>query len=116
MSGHTPGPWEVGETISGRIKVFAPAKGEGDDWSRGWVAAPASQQGRAAMVANARLIAAAPELLAGLKDVFALMQEGFLVRDISKDGDPLWALNSLRFVTRLKEAADAVAKATGEKL
>jgi hypothetical protein len=36
------------------------------------------------------------------------------VRDITKDGDPLWALNSLRFVTRLKDASLAIAKAEGK--
>lgn len=63
MSAHTPGPWEFDVTRSGRIKIYAPALVVGDDWSKGWVAAPSSQQGPKTRVANARLIAAAPHLL-----------------------------------------------------
>ena len=59
----------------------------------------------------ARLFAAAPETLEALKDVFALIEEGFLVRDVSRDADPLWALDSIRFITRLKDAYAAIAKA-----
>lgn len=67
----------------------------------------------AELVALAHLFVASPDLLAGLKDVFAIIDEGFLVRDTSQDGDPLWSLNALRYVTRLKAAHDALAKAGG---
>ncbi len=49
-----------------------------------------------------------------LADVFALIDEGFLVRDISKDADPLWVLNSLRFVTRLKVAHAVLSPPVGD--
>jgi hypothetical protein len=62
MSGHTPGPWNVqpdsplfakiGSTGNGGIYV---AKAQGPD-----------------TLANARLIAAAPELLAALRDLMAI--------------------------------------------
>jgi hypothetical protein len=44
----------------------------------------------------------------GLAEVFALMEEGFLVRSTENDRDPLWALNAIRFVQRLKDAHDAL--------
>lgn len=64
--------------------------------------------------ANARLIAAAPELLEGLKDVFKMMDEQILVRNIEHDHKPEWAVLALSTVTRLKCAYDAIAKAEGE--
>ena len=65
--------------------------------------------------ANARLIEAAPILLEGLKDLFRLLDEGKLVRDISNDHDPNWALNAADLVARLAKAKLAVADAEGEE-
>lgn len=60
---------------------------------------------------DARLIAAAPELLAGLVDMFALMDEGVLVRNIAQDGDPMWAVKAMSIVARLRAAQIATQKA-----
>lgn len=60
MSEHTIGKLAINETVSGKIKVFSaeiyakfPTR-----WSKSWVFAPASQQGRAGMLANARRLIA----------------------------------------------------------
>ena len=66
---------------------------------------------------NSRLIAAAPELLEALKDVFALMDEGFLVRNIQGDHEADWAVKALPNIARLKKAfllVDALDKAEGK--
>lgn len=63
-------------------------------------------------LANARLIAAAPELLAATQWFLSEMEAGTIVRDITKDGDPDWSLKMLRFVSGLQKAQTAVAKAT----
>ena len=39
-----------------------------------------------------------------LRDLFAMMDEGLLVRDISQDHDPMWALRALEFTQRLAKA------------
>jgi hypothetical protein len=103
---HSPGPWRVyphGASVPGYDvcdRIVADV-----------LTGRAANEGPSD--ADAALIAAAPDLLAALKDVFNLVDEGFLVRDTSKDADPLWALNSVRFVTRLKTAFDAIEKAGG---
>lgn len=43
-----------------------------------------------------------------LRDLFALMDEGFLVRDISRDAEPDWALKMIPFVQRLQKAKAAL--------
>lgn len=53
------------------------------------------------------------EMLAALKDMFALIDEGWLVRDTSGDGNPSWAMKQLRFVQRLQKAQAAITKAEG---
>jgi hypothetical protein len=47
-------------------------------------------------------------LRAALKDMFSLMDEGLLVRDISDDCEPLWAMRQLKFVQRLQQAHAAL--------
>jgi hypothetical protein len=44
------------------------------------------------------------DLEAALKDIFALMDENKLVRNVSNDNDPLWSLHALNFVRRLAKA------------
>jgi hypothetical protein len=40
--------------------------------------------------------------------MFALMDEGLLVRDMSHDNDPMWAVRQIKFVQRLCEANAAM--------
>ena len=78
MNGHTPGPWRLSPLLSGSendrgFRIFASDGRDGTMWiadvspvidnDRG----DASEEGKA----NARLIAAAPDLLEALKDVEA---------------------------------------------
>lgn len=64
-------------------------------------------------MANARLIAAAPELLAALKLVMAMLEDGRLVRDISKDGRPDYSMAMLALVRDLQTIQSAIFKAEG---
>lgn len=100
MSGHTPGPWSVGgitdtnggdwTVVTGRFVVASVHNGV--DFSPAAVGIPTSRQR-----ANARLIAAAPELLAALE----AMRDQFQYTSIN-DGDDE--------ANRLAQAA--IAKAT----
>lgn len=40
----------------------------------------------------------------GLRDMFRLLDEGFLVRDISRDGEPGWSMRMLKPMARMKKA------------
>lgn len=53
------------------------------------------------------------ELVDALKGLFELIERGDLVRDITRDGDPDWAIKMFDFVPRLQKAQAAIAKATG---
>lgn len=61
--------------------------------------------------ANARLIAAAPDLLEACKLMFGYIEDGTLVRDIGKDGDANWGLMMMRFVGALNKIQAAISKA-----
>jgi hypothetical protein len=52
------------------------------------------------------------ELSAALADVFALMDEGYLVRDISGDAEPGFAMRQLPYVERLTKARATLEKVT----
>lgn len=100
---HTPGPWiygsEVGvdstriETESGRV-IGAIRTREVTDWQHGHPIYSWSDEG----AANARLIAAAPELLEALQKLCAIQEYG----DVASWA-PEWA-----------DARAAIAKATGD--
>jgi hypothetical protein len=62
---------------------------------------------------DARLFAAAPELLGALKDVFSLLDSGYLVRNTDDDGKPGFALRQIDPITKLAAAARAITKAQG---
>lgn len=64
--------------------------------------------------ANARLIAAAPDLLEALQGLFAMIEAGTLVRDISHDADPKWYLTALELTKALSNAKTAIHKATAQ--
>lgn len=60
-----------------------------------------------------QLIAAAPEMLEALEEVFGMLTRGELVRDISKDGSSKFAEYMLDFVPRLQKIQLAILKAKG---
>lgn len=62
---------------------------------------------------NAALLAAAPDLLAACKLTLKLMDEGKLVRDISRDGSPGYAVEMLALVRDLQTIQSAILKAEG---
>lgn len=49
-----------------------------------------------------------------LRDMFALIDEGYLVRDTTHDAMPGWALRQLPYVHRLAAARRALAQESGE--
>jgi hypothetical protein len=95
MSGHTPGPWVWAERHHGlfgsgkdnRVLDFASYEGM-------WLAVSDHQE------ANASLIAAAPDLLAGLRAVVAMV-------------DPAQPYMTHDELTALADARAAIAKAEG---
>ena len=50
------------------------------------------------------------DMLAALTDVFALMDEGWLVRNTSEDDESSFAMRNLAFVRRLAKAHAAIAE------
>lgn len=63
------------------------------------------------LAAYAHALTAAPELLASCKQFIAWLEDGTLVRDISRDASPKCAGKMLEFVHQLNLAQAAVAKA-----
>ena len=61
--------------------------------------------------ANTHLIAAAPELLEACQWFIKQLDDGVLVRDISRDGEPGWPMRMLGFTGALAKAVAAIAKA-----
>jgi len=55
------------------------------------------------------------ELLEAAKAVYELIESGWLVRDISKDSEPDFALRQIEPVRKLKMLNEAIAKAEGPK-
>ncbi len=102
MSKHTPGPWSVGEVSHKKQRVDIDSL-HGDQtvghqtWrglARAYGCEDMPAEGTAAMLANARLIAAAPELLEALK---VLVENGGIGPE-----------------QMFHDARAAIAKATGE--
>ena len=101
MSKHTPGPWSI---CSAEPFLFGKKQGEGIG-PIGFVYGPSfaerSELGQEAM-ANARLIAAAPDLLKALQMAFELLQS--VPDDYAMPDHPVWG-----------KCRAAIAKATGEQ-
>lgn len=106
---HTPGPWKIVDhdeeyiTITDVEQMYGICRIEED-----------ASESRRSMTANARLIAAAPELLEALQGLFELIERGDLVRDITRDDDQNWSMKILDFVPRIQKAQLAIAKARGQ--
>ena len=97
MSKHTPGPWRV----DSHFNIF---------YKDAMVAFPCISGGLD-QKANARLIAAAPELLEALQEMFAAERaNSFEIVGRDTDGHPLNAMGVAR-----KNARAAITKATGEQ-
>jgi len=120
---HTPGPWTVepeydgGRTIcelrwwgAGPLSVNA-----GKQWiTHSGVQAVKSLAARNVEAeANARLIAAAPELLEALKGVLAGFEANAFCRNTDGDGRTDWAIQFLPHLQALAAATVAIAKAEG---
>ncbi|MEO9231524.1 MAG: hypothetical protein ABI216_21600 [Devosia sp.] len=121
MSAHTPGPWQLKNDYDGRTTVIANVDGEtfadgtssssydfvcdtyrdGDDDSRSMAIA----------IANARLIAAAPALLAALQSFIPELEQR--ERFISAN-DSAWSQSERDMLDRIWAARKAVRDATGE--
>ena len=107
MNGHTPGPWTVKAHKDGAIAVYA------TDEKPVFVAPyaayrPNPESGRDEVMANANLIAAAPELLAALKAMHQGLVDGSIkfTKKRQSDNDPYHPANVLMCA--------AIAKAQGE--
>jgi hypothetical protein len=102
MNKHTPGPWKVGSRSNGE---FYKRNIAGAD---GYHVALTSSREDAEVEANARLIAAAPELLEALRELQTIVNLAIADGDWIVDGacDP---------DACMMRAEDLIAKATGEQ-
>jgi hypothetical protein len=111
MAGHTPGPWSVVIDDSGDRPVSVPSIQAAEEydcaivhWDGFWQEHWQSARGNREMRANARLIAAAPDLLEALQAILADCGEAML------DG---YVENSLHS-DEVNAARAAIAKASGK--
>jgi len=99
---HTPGPWVTGNTSP---LIFGVKRGNGTE-PIGFVYGPSftekSKYGQTAM-ANARLIAAAPEMYEVIAAIATAMNLGYIPNEILSEGSPI-----------LEELRAAIAKAEGK--
>ncbi len=96
---HTPGPWEV---LDGRrVGVTLPSKVEGCGFYSHCIALTHSDRADINAEANARLIAAAPDLLDALRSCGLALQKDYLNK-------------SPTIKNLVAHAARVIAKATGE--
>ena len=101
--------------------LLAGIRARHDETNQIWEARPRSKffsvthADRATLLA---LCAAKDEVIEAARDLFAMIDEGLLVRDISKDAEPSFAMDALKFTMRLKKTPEALASydATVERL
>lgn len=98
----TPGPWRVSE--SGHIIAA-------DD--RKTVIANVGNVYNESVAADARLIAAAPDLLSALKRVLAGFESNAFQRNTDGDFDPAWTIKFMPHLLALADATKAIDKAEG---
>lgn len=88
MSGHTPGPWEAFFYVRNqRLNIGDWSFSHGNEHHPLPLRHTKKDQREAS--ANARLIAAAPELLAALKDLMELYANGQVVIEGDEGNDPV---------------------------
>lgn len=108
---HTPGPWRLwlSPNEPGVFTLHGASRGpQGRDLTiaRRNSGTPNGAEG----IANARLLAAAPDLLAGLK----VMEETVMRLGLARDqGDDVWAAAVGAQFAALRQARAAIAKAEG---
>lgn len=104
MAQHTPGPWRAGRNDGYSLGIYA----EGEQTFDLATVHNGGNDGEA--IANARLIAAAPELLAAIQDALAAMEVGAdaLCSDPNHDVGAAAALELSK-----RHARAAIAKAEG---
>jgi hypothetical protein len=108
---HTPGPWRFGRGYRDKVEIDAP-NGDGSIGLRSWknlatVYGDSFDEGKNAQGrANARLIAAAPDMLEALETVFSVI-EGAEGATMATDGE------LLRWEVIEKAIKNAIAKAKG---
>ena len=94
---HTPGPWYVGSgTYEGRNIYSVASVTDDDGFTYQPIVASAEDDGIKCWDANARLIAAAPDLLEALQNLSG-------------------ALDAVAYGAALAQARTAIAKATGDQ-
>jgi hypothetical protein len=102
MTDYTPGPWHYATKGPGLLGAFA-----GDDLIVG-VASSDNQE------ANARLIAAAPDMLALLENVVPVIESSIRVGKGFSDPEP-WLVEQIEYLDGLlADVHAAIAKARGE--
>ena len=105
MSKHTPGPWEPMKNSDGFIRgirgMHGPVCANVVNW--GGISRAQTSNGQA----NARLIAAAPDLLEALE---AAVKVGIIPKSSAKDGGATRHSEQVRVADMCR---DAIAKATG---
>lgn len=113
---HTPGPWFTNRQGRSTVYIEAPIR---DGWLQEVAACGPTEAGQEQQEANARLIAAAPELLAALQAALAVIDDYL---EYEHNGDP-WTedaramgemdIDDYQCDGRLEAAREAIAKATG---
>lgn len=108
MSGHTPGPWTSELTRAGSSLVIQDHEGSIIAEVCQWKASP-DQSAKDEPPLNAKLIAAAPDLLEALElvtNIYAAMRESLSVK-YPEDG---WSAEAMS----IDQARKAIARAKGE--
>jgi hypothetical protein len=94
-NGFTPGPWEIGEQYLGCRDIFAPMPGDEPNVE---ICSTSGLPEEEDDIANARLIAAAPDLLAAAECALADLEGIMPIYELSGDRKhPAWkTMNELR--------------------
>ena len=112
---HTPGPWNVHFDHKASPSIWIDANDNAgiakiEPWDHHGTT---SETHNDEDWANARLIAASPELLSACRWFRDQLDAGELVRDITRDAQSDWGPRMMRFTMELQKAVTAIAKAEG---